>query len=334
MGKCEQPILKEPVDTPHEAYGANKQVEGITFVAPPRPFPEDPIPPIQQVGADWMAIVPYGFTRQGETGVYYGNGQWWGERMEGIEETIRLAHRDSVKVMLKPQIYIPGSWTGDLTYENTADWETWESDYEDYILTMAKLAAANEVELFCVGTEFKKAVQARPDFWHQLIQKVRVIYNGKLVYAANWDAYELVSFWADLDYVGINAYFPLVDEKTPSVSALKRAWQPIFAQIEAFQKGVDRPILFTEFGYLSVDGCAYNTWELEAKVKSLPINEQAQANAYQALFATFWVADWWQGGFVWKWFPNGQGGEGYNERDYTPQNKLAAETLTKWYERR
>jgi hypothetical protein len=82
---------------------------------------------------------------------------------------------------------------------------------------------------------------------------------------------------------------------------------------------------------MSVDGCAGKGWEVEQKVKSLTINELAQANALDALYGTFWNEPWWVGGFLWKWFPEGEGHEGYIERDYTPQNKQAAAIVRKWY---
>jgi len=42
--------------------------------------------------------------------------------------------------------------------------------------------------------------------------------------------------------------------------------------------------------------------------------------------------NWWAGGFLWKWFPNGEGGEGYNDRDYTPQGKKAEQILKECYQ--
>ncbi|MEM6698470.1 MAG: hypothetical protein AAF599_08740 [Bacteroidota bacterium] len=324
--------MKDAPHPTHKSFGTEKPMEGLTFVAPPRVFPENPMPSINKVGADWIAVIPYGFTRIGDPTVYYGSDrQWWGERVEGVKETLRLAEEHNIKVMLKPQVYVPGGWTGELDFEREGNWQSWEEGYEQYILLMAEIAETEKVALFCVGTEFKIGAQKREAFWRALIEKIRAVYTGKLVYAANWDAYPLIPFWDALDYVGINAYFPLLPETTPRVENLKKAWQPTFEEIKNFQKKVDRPIIFTEFGYLSVDGCAYNTWELEAKVKSLPINEQAQANAYQALFETFWKEDWWQGGFLWKWFPNMEGGEGYNAHDYTPQGKMGQETLKEWY---
>lgn len=308
------------------------RIKGLSFTAPPQPFPADPMPAVKAVNADWIAVIPYAYTRAGKAHVAFNiDWQWWGERIEGIEFTIKAAHKARLNVMLKPQVYMHGTWVGDLEYSHDEDWQRWEKDYENYILTMAQIAASLEVKLFCIGTEFKKSVEQRPQFWTQLIRKIRDIYKGQLTYSANWNDYQDVPFWSALDYIGISAYFPLVEDKTPSVKALQQALQPITRKIERFACQQNKAVLFTEYGYLSVDGCAHKNWELEAKISQLPINEQAQANALEALLTEMKTHDWWAGGFLWKWFPNGQGGEGYNAKDYTPQGKKAERTLTKCY---
>ena len=55
-------------------------------------------------------------------------------------------------------------------------------------------------------------------YWIELIQKVRAVYQGQLTYAANYDNYQEVDFWEHLDFIGINAYFPLREpsDKLPS----------------------------------------------------------------------------------------------------------------------
>ena len=306
---------------------------GISFVAPPRPFSADPMPPLQAVGTNWIAVIPYAFTRAGQPSVRYNmqGYQWWGERPEGVRRSIELAHAAGIGVLLKPQVYIPGSWTGELDFDSDDAWAAWEQDYEAYLLPLVEMAQELGVGAVCVGTEFKIAAVKREAFWRSLITKVRERFDGTITYAANWDAYASVPFWDAVDLVGINAYFPLDPATTPPVAQLVEAWQPWKRDILAFQRRIQRPVAFTEFGYLSVDGAAHETWTLEKKVESLPINEQAQANAIEALFATFWAEPWWQGGFLWKWFPQMQGHEGYPARDYTPQGKRAEQTLSAWY---
>jgi len=314
----------------------NNKICGLNFVAPPNAFSNDPMIDVQQVSADWIAVIPYAYTRKGMPTVSYnvniGWQQWWGERPEGVTETIRLAKKADLKIMLKPQVYVPGSWTGDLDFKSQKDWEAWEADYEAYILPFAEMADSMQVDMFCIGTEFKKSVVKREAFWRALIDKIKTRYTGQLIYAANWDEYETVPFWDALDFAGINAYFPLVNEKTPKVKTLVNAWLPHKKEIAAFYKKIKKPIVFTEFGYLSVDGCAYNTWELEGKIKQLAVNEEAQANALDAIFEAFWNEPYWAGSFLWKWFPNNKGHEGYLDKDYTPQHKKGEQILKKWYE--
>lgn len=306
---------------------------GITLVAPPKPFPSDPMPELLQVGANWVAVIPYAYTRPGKPSVHFAehDWQWWGERPEGCRKTVEMARANGLHVMVKPQVYLPGSWPGNLSFPTDAEWEAWEKDYTRYILTMAEIAQSCRAEVFCVGTEFKISAIRREDFWRELIRQVRQKFKGKLVYAANWDEYQLIPFWDALDFIGIDAYFPLADHPTPDPAALMQAWQPYLDDMEQAHKKWGKAVLFTEFGYLSVDGCAGRTWELEGKVRQLPINEAAQANALEGLFSALWNQDFWAGGFLWKWFPHMQGHEGYPERDYTPQGKQAEAILERWY---
>lgn len=311
----------------------SKKINGLTFVAPPDPFPRDPMPAITNLHANWIALVPYAFTSIKDADLHYAenNWQWWGERPEGIQESIRKAREHHLSIMLKPQVYIPNSWVGDMDYNTEEQWTQWESKYREYILRMLDIAKENNVALFCIGTEFNKSVIKRKNFWHALIQEVRSIYSGKITYSTNWDHYHEVSFWGELDYIGISAYFPLSDESNPSKKTLLNAWTPIRQQLKDFAAMHHKPILFTEYGYLSVDGCAGKLWEIEPIVRTKAINQQAQATALDALYESFWNEDYWAGGFLWKWFPNGHGHEGYIERDYTPQGKLAERTISKWF---
>jgi hypothetical protein len=309
------------------------KMSGLSFVAPPQSFRSAVMNEVKSINANWIATIPYAFSRNGEPSVHYsgGGGHWWGESPKGVRVTIDSAHRAGIKVMLKPQVYVPDGWPGSLDFNTDADWEKWEKEYVQYLMPFVDLGIEMKVEAICVGTEFRFSTKKREKFWRDLIAQIRKKYAGQLTYSSTWDEYMTVPFWDALDFAGINAYMPLVEKDTPSVSELCVAWKPYFEQIKAFQLKINKPIVFTEYGYMSVDGCGGKNWELEKKVKSLKINELAQGNCFEALHRTFGKMPWWQGGFLWKWFPDGQGHEGYFERDYTPQGKQSAAALRKWH---
>lgn len=306
--------------------------KGLSIVAPRTDVGNQPYCNLQEIGADAVAIIPFGFSRKGKNKVHYNysDWQWWGETLSGAEKSIQYAHSEGLKVMLKPQIYIPGSWPGALDFSET-DWIIWEKSYRSFILDFAKIAERQRVELFCIGTELDLSAIKRHEFWMGLIEDIRGVYSGKITYAANWDKYDQISFWSELDFIGIDAYFPLLDKKDASVEDLKKAWELHLASIETTQNNFQKPVLFTECGYLSVDNCAFENWNLQSKRQSLSANEDAQAIAFEALFQTFVQIEWWAGGFIWKWYIDEGTKERRPETDYTPQAKKAFYTIKNYY---
>ena len=317
------------------SYVPVAKLKGIAFTSPSNPFSKDPMPAIADINAEWISILPYAFTPKNKPDVIYNTpGQWWGEKEVGVREIVRTARASGLKCLMKPHVWIHwADWTGHMEFKEKEDWEEWESAYEKYILEFAELSEELKLEMFCIGTEFRRAIHHRPQFWFDLIKKVRSIYSGPLVYAANWDDFEDVPFWRELDFIGVNAYFPLTNESTPGIRSLKKNWQAPLAKIKALQRKMGKPVIFTEFGYLSVDGCAYKHWELEPKMREMEVNEQAQANAIQALFEVFWEEDWWAGGFLWKWFPNPDSHHKPYDWSYSPQEKQSADVVRNWYGR-
>ena len=306
-------------------------MNGISFVAPVRPVQVQAMQPIADINANWVAIMPFAFGRESSSDLRYNvSRQWWGEREEGIVETINHAKELDLQVMLKPHVWVRGQgWPGDFELQNEKDWQQWEKNYSDYIIHFARIADSLNVDLFCIGTEFRKASVQRPKFWRGLIKKIRSIYSGKLTYAANWDNYKNIEFWSDLDYIGVDAYFPLSEQQTPTVNDLKEQWQPIQRKLKAFSTRQGKPILFTEFGYESIDHTADGHWKYEEQERS--INMTAQTKAYQAIFETFWGEPWFAGGFLWKWFDRHEERGGLDDDQFTPQNKPVEDIIRNWY---
>ena len=308
-----------------------QKINGVSFVAPVRPVNVQEMEPVKQVNANWVTLMPFAFGRSEspELGFNYSR-QWWGERTEGVSATIKHAQQLGLKVLIKPHVWLRGAgWPGEFTLNTEEEWQQWEENYRKYIISYARLSDSLDVEIFSMGTEYRKAVVERPDFWLDLIKEVRSIYDGKLTYAANWDNYQNVGFWSELDYIGIDSYFDLSRQKEPAVAHLKEQWEPVKKKLQAFSENKNKPILFTEFGYQSVDYTADGHWKYERGERSL--NMQAQANAYQAVFETFWDEERFAGGFLWKWFDQHERRGGPTNDRYTPQNKPAEQTIREWY---
>ncbi len=321
----------EPVDT----FDYSNKVNGVSFVSPPEEFPQEYMSDINAaVGGDWIAISPFGFSYNNNDPqvLFNTSGQWWGERVEGVLAIAEYAQAHDLKVMIKPQVWIPsGGWVGNYEALDEGGWAAWEKDYRNFITLFAEVAQQVDAEIFCVGTEYKIAAVTRPQYWSALITEVRTIFDGELVYAANWDNYENIPFWDELDYIGVDSYFPLVDADTPEVPALLEAWQPLSQKLESVSQQYGKQILFTEYGYLSVDGSGWQNWVLEQDLNSYAINMQAQANCLEAFYQQFWHKEWVAGGFIWKWYHDHENSGGLNNRDYTPQNKPCEEVMLRYY---
>ncbi len=105
--------------------------------------------------------------------------------------------------------------------------------------------------------------------WRQVIEVARRHFGGALTYAANFDQFHEVGFWDALDWMGINAYFPLRDEWVEEASKrelrekLEKGWEEVFASIDATQRDAGvagQPVIFTELGYTRRRGATLRPW--------------------------------------------------------------------------
>lgn len=311
----------------------DEKITGVSLVAGREVTQQAELSHLDTLRTGWVAIIPYAFANGHVPELRFNhNRQWYGESVKGVAEQIAITHSNGLQVMLKPHVWVKGDgWPGQFKLETEEDWKQWEANYTAYIMAYLHVADSLKVSMFCIGTEFNEAIKHRPDFWKDLASLCRQNYSGKLTYAANWDSYTGVTFWDELDYIGIDAYFPISDEKSPSVTRLKKNWQEPRQSLKKLAEKYQKPILFTEYGYRSADFAAGKHWEMGGK--EMPVNLEAQANAYEALYQVFWDEPWFAGGFLWKWFPAHIKVGGKDDNDYTPQNKPAEQFIRKWYGR-
>ena len=311
-----------------------ERIRGVSFSAPRREMAPDALRSAASAGADWVAVIPYAFVDPADPRVAFDRErQFWGERTDGVAKTIEYARASGLSILLKPHLWVRGQgWPGEFEPRTDEQWTTFLQGYREYILRFAEVADSMDVEMMAVGTEVDLVALARPDYWRTLIADVRAIYGGRLTYAANWDKYQLIEFWDALDLVGVDAYFPLTDEPTPTVETLVEAWRPWSDELRDVARATGKPILFAEYGYRSVDGAAGRQWELPEgrRARGLPSNGAAQAAAYEALFRVWWDRSWFAGGFAWKWYAGSPSAD-WIATDYSPQGKAAETVMASWY---
>lgn len=309
-----------------------EKVNGVSFVGSRDKATQGHVDPVLKVNANYAAVMPFGFARDLSSPniIFDTDRQWFGETKRGARQYIELLQKNGVKIMLKPQIWVwRGEFTGDMVMKSEEDWKTLEDSYSKFILTYATLAEETKAEIFCIGTELEEFVKHRPGYWQNLVKEVRERYSGKLTYAANWDEYARTPFWEQLDFIGVDAYFPLSEKRYPTLEELRSGWQPWKAKLVEISQQKNKPVLFTEFGYRSMDYTAKKPWLVDEN--QMDVNLEAQADATQAIFEEFWKEDWFAGGFVWKWFIHHEEVGGARDNRFTPQNKPAELVIRRYY---
>jgi Ca2+-binding RTX toxin-like protein len=223
-----------------------------------------------------------------------------------------------------------------------ADVASFFASYTAEMVHLATIAQAGGVEIFAIGNEMSSlSGQQYRGYWTDLIAAVREAYHGELTYAAATDEASRVSFWDQLDVIGVNTYPPLTSSTTPTVQDLVNAWSEVpfnsyYAAafdnkspidfLHSLSEQYGRPVLMTEVGYRSVDGTAIRPggW-----TSSGTADVGEQADAYNAFFQV-WTAhggSWLKGVELWQWDLNNQ----YSSTGYSVMGKPAAEVVSQYF---
>ncbi len=204
-------------------------------------------------------------------------------------------------ILLTPLFIDDGTWEGEIMPE---DVETWFSHWKEILLHYAELAEETQVEILLLGSELV-TLRNHTDEWDKTIDAIRSRYHGKLSYSVNYwfdrNEYEEVfemTQWQHLDYIGVTGYFELTDKADPTIENLEAAWtndrygQNIIADLETLISRYEKPIVFSEIGYVSRDGTNTYPWDY---APAGDVDEQEQANCWAAFLNVFSDIEWFHG---------------------------------------
>ena len=275
--------------------------------------------------ANWVALVSHWYVASAVPytggGIFREEGSLDGGQRRTVSDAslataIDFAHAAGLKVLLKPHVdWTEGGWRGWFYFKDDAARTDWWTSYHAMINDTVQLALAHHADGICIGTEFfsinKEANSAAE--WTAIIRDIRAAgYTGQLTYAANWGYGEdteynrpgLGGVWEQLDFVGIDAYYPLADAQDPNLDTLVAGWrngqnpghQDHVAALQSLAQRTGKSIVFTEVGYPAHDFAAKEPANDTPGV----LNEGLQARAAEALYQVWGAVPWWGGALWWQ----------------------------------
>ncbi len=284
---------------------------------------------------EWSTVIPFIDQENEESNSLRGTviPGVWSRRDSSVIRQIRRLQEREIRVHLKPHIWLVDGWRSNIQLSEE-DWDIWFESYRQRMLQYARIAETTDVPLFCIGTELRTVIQNKPDAWLTLIKEIQQIYSGALTYALNWDdPIESIPFWDEMDYIGIQAYFPLTTHEKPSIEEIKQGWDVHIEKMKEASQTYKKPILFTEVGYRSDASATIKPWEWGSAISILTEkkSDQTQQFAFEAMFQKLWNEPWFAGCYIWQWHTGSKPENAKNNVDFTPRFKPAENTITKWY---
>lgn len=229
---------------------------------------------VQKNNANMVSLV-FPVTQDGYTGTVISNTAKITPTNAILRIFIREAHKRKIPVLLRPILdesnfnVSVGQWRGNI---EPSDPTAWMQSYSSVMLEYARFAENEKVEMFSVGTELDSMVKEK-ELWKQFISSVRGAYTGKLVYSFNWNSSFSPELASQLDFIGIDAFYPL---ETPT----EEQWAPVLAKMQEYENQSGKPVIFTEIGTRSQKESYKRPWDW---VITAPVDQNAQADYYQSL---------------------------------------------------
>lgn len=223
-----------------------------------------------------------------------------------IEQFTRNAHSHGIKVCLKPMVHSKDNvWRAHIGFPDlnmddlNAYWEPWFESYKNFILRYAELAQRCGIEMFCIGCEMLGTEHRRYD-WEYIIQEVRRVYKGTVIYNTNHDHEDTQEWFDQLDFIGTSAYYP-VGKPDSSYATMMKNWREVRYRLDAIAESRGKRFIFMEVGCRSVQEASQHPWDF---TQDLGYNEQEQEDFYRSCMNTFYDDPYFAGVFWWDWPTN------------------------------
>ena len=229
-------------------------------------------------------------------------------------------------VVLRPTIIIVNNNNGQYSHRDIGkyfttktQWDLWFSNYTSFINHYASISKQVNADQYVIGRELMYTT-SKNDYWIDLINNIKITYNGNLRYDAINGNENNILFWSNLDFIGIDAYYSLVTTTLqPTISQLNDAWKPIVNSLNLlYTKYNNKMIVFGEIGYCSCYGTNINPDQ--CLQSNQPLNITAQENCYSAFLNSIYSQPFTYGVFLWNWKTDSND-KGNQNKGYTVNGK-------------
>jgi len=272
----------------------------------------------KQMGAVAIALVP--FLWQPDTGspqLVRGNDM----PDEDLRAAIRDVHRLGMAAVVKPHVWVPGSWAGAVAPGSEPAWRTWFARYRAEIVRLAEVANQEGADAFAVGTELVKTTQ-RPE-WSEIVAAVRTVFARTLFYVAhNAEEAEAVPFWRDLDLIGVTLY-PVLGA-AEDAAGRQAVMETVARRLDTLAARDHKPIVVAEIGLRSAKDATLKPWESpeERRAEPDPVIQAEVLGEWLKVLDRPAV----QGVLIWRMLSD-PGAGGPADTDFTVQGKPAEAVL-------
>ncbi len=303
----------------HNGYLSNSAIESLEK--------------LKELGTNTITITPFTGMRNPKRLAPF---RIWRSAGSENDESVMFAAKEASKlgisVMLKPHIYIHGSWPGAIEFQTRKEWNEFFDYYFKWIKHYALLAQKSGIPIFVIGNELSVSTLKFPGKWRGMIKKIRAVYDGKITYGANWGKEtELIEFWDDLDFIGVSQYYPVSKDSSASDKKLRQGITRIFGKLKSLGNKFNKRVIFTEMGYRSSQYPWMSSYEPEDDRKK--INFESQKRIYSLILDGIEKERWLKGFYIWKWPSYLEYNVNQNYDAYTPMNKPAEDVIAELFSR-
>jgi len=283
-----------------------------------------------RLGANAIAVTPFGrLWSLSSTQIELDFELPYEENRLAVRKLIAQAHARGLRVIIVPHLWVEtGGWRGEIEHASEQGWLAYQAAYRAFVLEWAKNAEQDGADALSIGVECKSWSGRFGPYWTELITEIRKRFQGSLTYSSNWDEVEDVLFWDQLDWIGINAFYPLADKDDAPYAEYEARARKVMTKLAELSALHQMPVVLMEIGYTTRANAAVQPWLWPDDMKDVVLDEHEQARALYALGRAAADEPSVLGFFVWRYYANLDDVSQEAAWGFSPHAKLAEPVLS------